>query len=92
MPAEQPICQAVLAAHREVTGETARQVPIMGLTDARHYALQARTQVTVYGADGDGIHGIDESVSLDSAHQVTKALALLVADWCGLETVQRGAP
>ncbi len=84
-PAEQPIYQAVLAAHREVTGGDVRQVPILGLTDARHYVLEANTQTAVYGPDGDSIHGIDESVGLDSAHQVTKAIALLVAGWCGLE-------
>ena len=91
MPATQPVAQAILAAHREVTGAEARQVPIMGLTDARHYALDGRTQVAVYGPEGDSIHGIDESVDLDSAHQVTKAIALLVAGWCGLEPVTRGA-
>ena len=85
-PAEQPIYQAVLDAHREIAGEEVRQVPILGLTDARHYVLVGQTQTAVYGADGDSIHGIDESVSLDGAHQVTKAIALLVADWCGLET------
>ena len=86
-PAEQPLYQAVMAAHRAVTGEDVRQVPIMGLTDARHYVLEGRTQTAVYGPDGDSIHGIDESVDLDSAHQVTKAIALLVARWCGLEPV-----
>lgn len=92
MPAEQPVAQAILAAHREVTGMEARQVPILGLTDARHYALDGQTQVAVYGPEGDSIHGIDESVDLDSAHQVTKAIALLVADWCGLEPVPAARP
>ncbi len=84
-PAEQPICQAVMAAHREATGGDVRQVPIMGLTDARHYVLEGNTQTAVYGPEGDSIHGIDESVDLGSAHHVTKAIALLVASWCGLE-------
>ncbi len=56
-----------------------------GLTDARHYVLYQNTQATCYGPDSDNIHGIDESVGLASLHGVTKALAILVAGWCGTE-------
>ena len=84
-PVEEPIAQAVMAAHREATGEALRTVPIMGLTDARHYVLGSGVPTAVYGADGDSIHGIDESVGLDAAHEVTRAIALVIAEWCGVE-------
>lgn len=84
MPVAEPIARTVLAAHAEAAGETLRTVPILGLTDARHYVLGG-VPAAVYGAEGDSIHGIDESVGLDSAHQVTRTIALVIADWCGLE-------
>ena len=85
-PAEQPISQAVSALHQSVTGEALRHCNATGLTDARHYVLHGGTQATCYGPDGDSIHGIDESVSLDAMHDTTRVIALLIAGWCGTET------
>jgi acetylornithine deacetylase len=31
------------------------------------------------------MHGFDEAVELDSLRKTTKAIALFVADWCGVE-------
>ena len=84
-PADQPISRAAIWAHREVSGEDLRHYNATGLTDARHYVLYQGTQATCYGPDSDAIHGIDESVGLDSLHQVTEGLALLIAGWCGVE-------
>lgn len=86
-PAEQPIAQAAASCHEAVFGEKLRHYAASGLTDARFYTLYQGTQATCYGPDSDSIHGIDESVGLSSVHGVTKALALLVAGWCGTETV-----
>ena len=84
-PPGQPISQAVTAVHSDVTGTSLRHYSATGLTDARFYALYGGTQATCYGPDGDSIHGIDESVSLDVMHDVTRVLALTVAGWCGVE-------
>ena len=84
-PPGQPISQAVTAMHGDVTGTALRHYNATGLTDARFYALYGGTQATCYGPDGDNIHGIDESVSLDVMHDVTRVLALTVAGWCGVE-------
>ena len=86
-PAKQPIALAVAAMHRAVTGAELRHYAATGLTDARFYALYGGTQATCYGPDAENIHGIDESVGLDAMHDVTRVLALLIADWCGLEPV-----
>ena len=34
------------------------------------------------GPTGERAHGVDEYVNLDSLERTTKALALIVADWC----------
>jgi acetylornithine deacetylase len=86
-PADQAISRAVAAAHGEVTGEELRHYASPGLTDARFYALYQGTEATCYGPDSDSIHGIDESVGLQSVADVTAALALTIAEWCGLESI-----
>jgi acetylornithine deacetylase len=86
-PAEQPISRAVSACHSAVFGDELRPYAAAGLTDARFYTLYQGTQATCYGPDSDNIHGIDESIGLASLHGVTRALALLVAGWCGVEPV-----
>ena len=37
------------------------------------------------GPIGERIHGIDESVDLESVVQLTKILSVFILDWCGLE-------
>ncbi len=85
LPAEQAISRLVSAQHAAVTGAPLRQYAATGLTDARHYVLAGRTQATCYGPDSQNIHGIDESVGLDTMRETTKVLALTIAEWCGLE-------
>ncbi len=86
-PPEQDISRAVSHLHRHVTGTELRHYAATGLTDARHYVLYQNTPATCYGPDSDAIHGIDESVGLDSLHAVTKVLALTIAGWCGIEKI-----
>jgi acetylornithine deacetylase len=87
-PPDQAISRAVAAAHRRVAGDEVRHYNATGLTDARHYVLYGGAEATCYGPDGDGIHGIDESVGLDALHQVTRVLALTIANWCGVESIR----
>ena len=54
-------------------------------TDARFFNLYGSIPATCYGPEATDIHGIDESVSLASALEVAKVLALFIAAWCGLE-------
>jgi acetylornithine deacetylase len=84
-PESQAISRAVAACHAEVTGEKLPPYAAKGLTDARFYTLYQGTEATCYGPDSDNIHGIDESVGLESLRTVTKAIALTIAGWCGLE-------
>ena len=86
-PPEQAVSRLVSECHRDVTGEALRHYAAAGLTDARHYVLYQGTEATCYGPDSENIHGIDESVGLDSLHAVTEALALAIARWTGVERV-----
>ncbi len=83
-PPEQAISRAIADQHRRLTGQAVPHYAAAGLTDARHYALGG-IEAACYGPDSDNIHGIDESVGLDTVHQVTAVLALTIAAWCGLE-------
>ena len=86
-PPEQPIAQTLSRHHADRVGSPVRHYAAAGLTDARFYALYQGTQATCYGPDAENIHGIDESVSLESLHQVTQVLALTIASWCGVNRV-----
>ena len=55
-----------------------------GYLDARVYALYDKVPTLCYGPISRGIHGADECVSLSSVQRIT-AMALFVAEWCGVE-------
>jgi acetylornithine deacetylase len=82
--------QALADAHLRVTGRNARRAATTATTDARFFNLYGDIPATCYGPEGQNIHGIDESVSLASLRDVTRVLALFIADWCGLETIDAG--
>ncbi|MBM3557365.1 MAG: M20/M25/M40 family metallo-hydrolase, partial [Alphaproteobacteria bacterium] len=56
-----------------------------GTTDARFYGLYAGIPALVYGPYAESIHGFDERVDLDSVRRNTQAMALFIAEWCGVE-------
>jgi acetylornithine deacetylase len=49
------------------------------------FVLYQDTPCLVYGPRAEAIHAFDERVSLASLRRVTGAIALFIADWCGLE-------
>lgn len=82
-----PMLEALDGAHRSVFGAPAERIAQTCTTDVRSFVLYGDTPATCYGPEAERIHGIDESVSLDSLAKVTAVLALFIADWCGLEPV-----
>jgi len=82
-----PLMTMLADSHRAVRGDEPRHVALTCTTDARFFALYGDTPATCYGPEATRIHGIDESVSLDSVRDVTRVLALFIAGWCGLEPV-----
>ncbi len=55
------------------------------LTDTRFYGLNYGIPSLCFGASGGAIHGFNEYVDLESLRKTTKATALFIAEWCGVE-------
>ncbi|MFZ5789850.1 MAG: ArgE/DapE family deacylase [Pseudomonadota bacterium] len=78
--------EAMLArCHQTAFSQPLARSVLTGTTDARFFGLYAGIPALVYGPDAEDIHGFDERVDIDSIRRVTQALALFIADWCGLE-------
>lgn len=66
------------------TDELTRKV-MAGYIDSRVFGNFAEIPALVYGPMIERPHGADECVDLASLRRVTKAIALFIADWCGIE-------
>ncbi len=83
--------EAVLGrAHEEAIGEPLKSFTTPGYLDTRVYALYDRIPALCYGPVSRNIHGFDECVSVSSVRRITTAMALFVAEWCGVEPVEAG--
>ncbi len=80
--------EAVLErAHESAFGAPLERIMTPAYLDARVYALYNRIPTLCYGPISRGIHGFDECVSLSSLRDITKSMALFIAEWCGTEPV-----
>lgn len=79
-----PPMRALAEAHRDVLGYEAGHLASTATTDARFANLYAGTVATCYGPEATAIHGVDESVDLESVHRTTRVLARFIAAWCGV--------
>jgi len=78
--------EATLArAHAQIFRRGLEDMVTPAYLDARVFLLYGDTPCLVYGPRAENIHGFDERVSLASVKQVTAAIALFIAEWCGLE-------
>jgi len=80
-----PLFSALADAHVRVMGTAPQLFASSATTDARVFNLYGHIPATCYGPEAQNIHGIDESVSLESVSRTTRVLALFMARWCGLE-------
>jgi acetylornithine deacetylase len=77
---------ALLArSHERTSGQKLEEIATTGTTDARFFGLYAGIPALVYGPTADSIHGFDERVDLESVRRCTQAMALFLAEWCGVE-------
>jgi acetylornithine deacetylase/succinyl-diaminopimelate desuccinylase-like protein len=53
----------------------------------RFYGLNYNIPSLCFGASGAAMHGFNEYVDLDSLRKSTKATALFIAEWCGVEAI-----
>ncbi|XUM21394.1 ArgE/DapE family deacylase [Bradyrhizobium oligotrophicum S58] len=74
-------------AFTAVYGGEVQDLVFTALTDTRFYGLNYNIPSLCFGATGAAMHGFNEYVELDSLRQVTKTMALFIAEWCGIEKV-----
>ena len=78
--------EAVLArAHQAATGKPLESFITVAYLDTRVYALYDQMPGALLRATRPNMHGVDECVSLASVERITTAMALFIAEWCGLE-------
>jgi acetylornithine deacetylase len=88
---EAPAMKTLAEAHRRLHGAVPERLACTATTDGRHFALATDIPVTNYGPLARNIHGIDESVSLDSMKRVVATMVAFMADWCGVEPLAESA-
>jgi acetylornithine deacetylase len=72
-------------AFAAVYGGAVQDLVFTALTDTRFYGLNYNIPSLCFGASGEAMHGFNEYVDLASLRQSTKATALFIAEWCGVE-------
>ncbi|MFD5655853.1 ArgE/DapE family deacylase [Streptomyces hirsutus] len=83
--------EATLAGvHQAVTGRELETTTVTGYIDSRVYGLFAGIPAMVFGPVAEKLHGADERVNLESLREVTKSIALFLAEWCGVEAARPG--
>jgi acetylornithine deacetylase len=70
-----------------VYGGSVEDLVFTALTDTRFYGLNYNIPSLCFGASGAAMHGFNEYVDLDSLRNSTKATALFIAEWCGVEKI-----
>jgi acetylornithine deacetylase len=80
------LVKALTAAHESVFRGPLHQIAASGSSDARVLGAHGIPSV-LYGPTARNIHGYDEAVELESVRQITRSLAVFIADWCGAEEV-----
>lgn len=81
-PVDHPLVQS-LVANRTRLGKAPQVRGFVAVCDAAHYA-GAGVDGVIYGPSGDGFHGVDEFVDIESLVESTKVIAAAVIDWCGV--------
>ncbi|MBJ3775682.1 ArgE/DapE family deacylase [Acuticoccus mangrovi] len=79
--------ETLAKAHRTAHGKALESFVTAGYLDGRVFVIYQGIPCLVYGPLTENIHGFDERVSLSSLQRVTGAIALFIADWCGVEPI-----
>ena len=76
---------ALARAHESVFHAPLQDLVSPAYLDTRVHALYDKIPALCYGPKSRGVHGYDEAVDIESVRRCTKAMALFIADWCGVE-------
>jgi len=83
-PLDDPLVRSVMNRAGELQPSPPTAKGFEAVTDAAHYAGAGVTSL-IYGASGDGFHGVDECVNIESLVCATKVLAAAAIDCCGVK-------
>jgi acetylornithine deacetylase len=81
---DMPLITGLAAAGARVTGQAPPLFASTATTDARTFQLYGDTPAVCFGPLAEAEHGIDERVHLPSVTTTAQAIALFIADWCGV--------
>jgi acetylornithine deacetylase len=87
LPADAPLIGVLGDVVERLSGTRPPLFASTATTDARTFALYAGTPAVCFGPTAENEHGVDERVHLPSVIETAQAIALFIADWCGLEEV-----
>ncbi len=75
---DSPLARDLASAHRAVHGHAPAAITLGSTTDARIYVNEFATPAICFGATGHDLHGIDESVDLQSIVDAARTLARFI--------------
>jgi len=87
LSADAPVIGALGDAVERLRGARPPLFASTATTDARTFQLYGGTPAVCFGPTAENEHGVDERVHLPSVIETAQAIALFIADWCGLEEV-----
>jgi acetylornithine deacetylase len=79
-----PLVTGLLDACARVSGRRPPVFASTATTDARTFHLYGDTPAVCFGPLAENEHGVDERVHLRSMTATAQAIAVFIADWCGL--------
>jgi acetylornithine deacetylase len=79
-----PLVTGLLDACARATGQRPSIFASTATTDARSLHLYGGTPAVCFGPHAEHEHGVDERVHLPSITTTAQAIALFIADWCGV--------
>ncbi|CAN7368501.1 ArgE/DapE family deacylase [Rhizobium sp. LjRoot30] len=79
---EHPLVQSLVRQKSKI-GKAPDIKGFVAVCDAAHYAGAGMDGV-IYGPAGDGFHGEDEYVDIESLVETTKVIAASIIEWCGV--------
>jgi acetylornithine deacetylase len=79
-----PLITCLSAAAARATGQAPPLFASTATTDARTFHLYGDTPAVCFGPLAESEHGVDERVHLPSVTATAQAIALFIADWCGV--------
>ena len=84
---EQPGIRMLESCHRHLTATDPEHYLSTCTTDLRAFHFYNRTGGTCYGPVARNIHGIDESVLIESVRHTMKTYALFISRWCEIAPI-----